>query len=432
MAPQLPPRILATDEIISTITRHIDHHRKLVDILTISIDVTTARFDNVIKPLVELENEQAGEKAIIDALKYCSPSQECQQTVDQGQALWQEYNSNKRGDLFLLMEAIRDVGEDLDIESQRLLERMLLEYQELGYGCLDDEGIHHRRQRTNKIEQLCAQFHRNLREYQGGDWFTPEELDGLPAKDLEATGPDGKGFYNHNSKHFTIMKNCRNEQTRKHWHSGRLQRHVKNVPIFREVILLRDKNAREIGFTSHAAAKLPHRIAQSTEWVDHLVDQLTQLLIPIGKVEFEGLENRRKQWLSDSSTKSVQINSKFMSWDLIYYSSRLNQDKHVDHSAIAEYFPLKHTVGAMLKIFSECLQFRCEPLSDIELSGSVWHNDVEGWRVIDERTDSKGEFIGFLYADLLSRPNKYKGNQSVNLQPVRVPKFLVSNRHCAQ
>ncbi|RFU30370.1 hypothetical protein B7463_g5987, partial [Scytalidium lignicola] len=425
------PRILGADEIIPTLTRHTDAHRKLIDNITETINVSTACFENVIRPLVELENVQAGEKAVIDALKYCSPSLECQHTVDKGQAMLQEYSSNKRRDLYILVKAVKDRGENLDYESQKLLDRILLEYEEYGYGSLDDDGIQRRRERMNRIEELCTQFHRNLREYNGGEWFTPEELDGVPAKDLEPAGPDGKALYSHNSKYYTIMRNSHNPETRRRWQLACNQRFAENVPIFREVILLRDENAREIGLTNHAATKLPYRTAESTKWVDNLMNKLTEALLPHGKAGFERVKDMKQRCLQSDSTSRDGDATKFMPWDFVYYSALLSKEFQVDHAAIAEYFPLRHTVSAMLDIFADCLQLRFEPIPKEELRESIWHEDIEGWVVWDERLESKGDFIGFLFADLLGRPNKYKGNQSVNLQPVRAPLLSLSWNYSA-
>ena len=93
MLPQPLPHILGVGEIIPTLNRHINDHHKLIDNITETVKVSTACFDNALIPLVELENVQAGEKAVIDALKYCSPSLECQRTVDKGEPIWQEYFS---------------------------------------------------------------------------------------------------------------------------------------------------------------------------------------------------------------------------------------------------------------------------------------------------------------------------------------------------
>jgi len=75
-------------------------------------------------------------------------------------------------------------------------------------------------------------------------------------------------------------------------------------------------------------------------------------------------------------------------------------------------------VPAMLDVFASCLQIRFTPIQKSLLQGCTWHEDVEAWSLWDDREDSEGEFIGYLYTDLLERPNKYKGNQCVNLQCV--------------
>lgn len=54
-----------------------------------------------------------------------------------------------------------------------------------------------------------------------------------------------------------------------------------------------------------------------------------------------------------------------------------------------------------------------------ERTATVWHPDVEGWAVWDARLEHDGAFLGYLFVDLLERPHKYRGNQSVNLRPVR-------------
>jgi metallopeptidase MepB len=144
-------------------------------------------------------------------------------------------------------------------------------------------------------------------------------------------------------------------------------------------------------------------------------------LLPHSKVEFERVKDMKQRCLLGGSTTRDGNGTKLMPWDFIYYGAMLNKEVQVDHAAIAEYFPLRHTVSAMFDIFADCLQLRFEPIPKEELRKSIWYDDVEAWVVSDERLETKGDFIGFLFADLLGRPNKYKGNQSVNLQPVRFP-----------
>ena len=420
--PQPLPHILGADEIIPTTIQQIDAERKLVDNVTEAIDVSNASFDNVVRPLVELENAQAGERAVIAALKYCSPSLECQHAVEKAEAMWQEYDSNLRLDLYVLVEAVKDRGEVLDHESRKLLDRMLLRFEKYGYGLLTDDGIQRRLERLNRIEKLSAEFHRNLREYNGGELFDPEDLDGIPKKDREPLTHDGKEFFSHSSKYYTVMRNAHNPETRKRMQLGFSRRYAENVSIFREVIILRDENARELGLPSHAATKLPYRSAESIEWIEELMKSLVKALLPHGRADFERVTEMKQRYLKENSTIRDDNRAILMSWDYTYYSSILQKEFHVDHAAIAEYYPLRHTVGAILDIFADCLQLRFSPISERELRDHVWHKEVEGWAVWDERLPSKGDFIGYLFFDLRSRPNKYKGNQSVNLQPV-IPHF---------
>ncbi|CAK7221365.1 hypothetical protein SEUCBS140593_004546 [Sporothrix eucalyptigena] len=69
----------------------------------------------------------------------------------------------------------------------------------------------------------------------------------------------------------------------------------------------------------------------------------------------------------------------------------------------------------MLKLFSRCLELRFDRVPPEHAASSSWHEDVETWAVWDEGQKSGDEFVGYLYVDLLARPNKYRGSQDVNL-----------------
>jgi Zn-dependent oligopeptidase len=59
-----------------------------------------------------------------------------------------------------------------------------------------------------------------------------------------------------------------------------------------------------------------------------------------------------------------------------------------------------------------------------DLDSFVWHEDVTGWTVWETRPEKDNDFVGYLFIDVLARPHKYRGNQSVNIQPVstRLPR----------
>jgi metallopeptidase MepB len=173
--------------------------------------------------------------------------------------------------------------------------------------------------------------------------------------------------------------------------------------------VLRDENARLLGYASHAAFRLETRVVKTTNWVDNFLDEFEQALLPQGRREMQLLLERRNLDHPDSGDSMPP-------WDYDYYNRLVLEDFDFKHNQIAEYFPLQNTVSAMLEVFASCLQLRFTLLGPEVLVGSTWHEDVQVWSVWDEREASKGDFVGYLYTDLLWRPNKHPGSQNVNLQ----------------
>ncbi|KAL0939540.1 peptidase family M3 [Colletotrichum truncatum] len=70
----------------------------------------------------------------------------------------------------------------------------------------------------------------------------------------------------------------------------------------------------------------------------------------------------------------------------------------------------------MLGLFNEFLGLEFVPVPPQDLEGKLWAPDVEAWGVWEGRGERKGEFVGYLYTDVLWREGKYRGNCNVNLQ----------------
>lgn len=117
-------------------------------------------------------------------------------------------------------------------------------------------------------------------------------------------------------------------------------------------------------------------------------------------------------------------------WDYDYYTRLALDTLHVEHVKISEYFPLQTTIPAMLEVFQSCLQLRFVPIPPEQMVEHRWHEDVEAWSVWDERKASNGEFVGYLYTDLLWRSGKHQGSQNVNLQCVRLHPSEYELRMC--
>jgi metallopeptidase MepB len=100
-----------------------------------------------------------------------------------------------------------------------------------------------------------------------------------------------------------------------------------------------------------------------------------------------------------------------------YYDRLLLEQKYqLDAQKIAEYFPLKHTIDGMLKIFEKL--FGLDFVEVTDESKNVWHEDAKQYRVYNEKVgDAEQTFVGWLYLDLHPREGKYGHAANFNLQP---------------
>lgn len=420
MAPtgqQAFPAIIGRDEIIVATTRQIEETRKLVEYLITSFDVAAASFDTIIKPLIELENAQSGERAVIAGLKYFSPSPECQRVASEAEDTWRKFETSVNLDLYALLDAVRRKNENLCVESRKLLDRMLLEYEKSGYRQLDEAGLQDVRHRNQEIDCLQAEYHQNLRRPHDHVYFDKTDLAGLP-DDLLAGAIKGERIAIGLNKHFTVMRSAHNPETRRRMQEGYHHQHRENITLFHKVVVLRDENAQALSFPSHAATKLSHRCVESLQWVEELIADLTSRLIHWSETESKQLLELKQRYLASHLDIEDHDRDQLMPWDYIYYSSLLQKEARVKHTKISEYFPLDHTLGAMLQMFGEFLELRFAPIAKKDLESFVWHKDVTGWTVWETRPEKNNSFVGYLFTDFSARPHKYRGNQSVNIQPV--------------
>lgn len=383
-----------------------------------TVHPSDACFETTIRPLIEVENRIQGRMAVIAMLRYASADRAAREASDEAVGLMRESASNitARKDLYLLVKAVKDKAEHLHFEDAKYLNSLLKDFTRSGHGRLSEDQIKLYLEKRNRIDDLRRQYNRNVRNDEGGVWLSLEELGGVPERDLArfSQGPTHPEKEDMRLVRFTradlnaVLQHAKSETTRKKIYVANEKKLPQNVDLFKQIIMLRDENARLLGYTSHASFRLENRVAKNTEWVNGFLDELEQVLLPQGEPEMQALLERRSIDVLDNAQSMPP-------WDYDYYNRLVLEDFDVKHGQISEYFPLEHTISAMLDVFASCLQLRFIPIDKIE-DDSTWHEDVKIWSVWDEEESSKGNFVGYLYADLLWRPNKHQGSQNVNLQ----------------
>ena len=101
----------------------------------------------------------------------------------------------------------------------------------------------------------------------------------------------------------------------------------------------------------------------------------------------------------DLQARGLEPEEEFYSWDYNYYNERLLEKKYkVDHTKIAEYFPLESTVSKMLGFYEKIFDIKFVKVDNLE-AGAVWHPDVQQFAIYQNIKDGKDklEFMGWIF-----------------------------------
>lgn len=431
--PQAPPLFTATpDSILADTKRLIETSRSVQDRVASSVKPADATFANTLLPLAQDENAMALEAHILAFYQAVSTDQKLRDASSEAEKLLDDFaiETAMREDLYLLVDAALKKNEPLDPESRRLLEKEHKDYIRNGLGLPAGPKRDRFKEIKKRLSQLSIEFQKNLNEENGGLWFTPEELDGVPEdvlSGLQKGEGENEGKLRLTFKYpdlFPALKYAKNSETRKKLAIANENKCNQNVPLFKEAIVLRDEAARLLGYPNHAAFRIEDKMAKTPETVDKFLGDLRSRLKDGGLKEIEHLKQLKK---SDVEARGESFDGNYYLWDHRFYDRlMLEKEYSLDQQKIAEYFPLQTTIRGMLEIFEHLfgLQFVQITGADrdaISPTGKgddiVWHEDVQVFSVWDDEGQGSG-FVGYLYLDLHPREGKYGHAANFNLQPV--------------
>lgn len=167
-----------------------------------------------------------------------------------------------------------------------------------------------------------------------------------------------------------------------------------NAPLVLEIVTLRDRRAKLLGYESHAAFVLEQRMAESVDTALSFLHRLKDAYKPAARKDLERLS---------AFAKEAGGPAELQPWDVAYYSEKLKQrDFAFSSEDFRPYYVLQNVLEGCFTHFSKLfgLKFKANP------AYPVWHEDVTAYDVTDE---SDGRFIGTLYADFYPRTGKKEG-----------------------
>lgn len=274
---------------------------------------------------------------------------------------------------------------------------------------LSDEHREEYRELTRKLNLLKIQFsEKNLNATNEYALVLTDEaqLTGLPESTLEAAaaeakerGVEGWAFTLHAPSYVPFMKYAADRELRRQLYLAYNTKTVKGDKndcreVVKDIVNTRMSIAQLLGFSNYAEYTLKERMAENSDAVYHLINQLLDAYSPAAIDEVKAVTKlARKQ-----QGKDFEV----MPWDWSYYSNLLQEEKYsLNEEILRPYFELenvkKGVFGLATKLYG--LTFKKNP--DIP----VYHKDVDAYEVYDRN----GRYMAVLYTDFHPRAGKRAG-----------------------
>jgi len=166
-----------------------------------------------------------------------------------------------------------------------------------------------------------------------------------------------------------------------------------NGPIMREMLALRDEQARILGFEHHAAMRLSTRMADSAAEVTAFLEDLAARARGHAEAQLDEL---------NEFAAGIGAEMPLAPWDIAYYSEKLREEKlGISESMLKPWFEIQRAFDGLFTTAGNLFGLKFEPDESVD----TWHEDVHFFHVLDE----SGQRQAGLYLDLYSRARKSGG-----------------------
>jgi len=443
--PQLPVKFDATpSSLVQNARNVISRTNNLWNDIISSIPVDGATFENTILPIIHDENARLAESRLLNFYASTSPSKDLRGASNTAQKLFNDSDVEifSRRDMFLLVDSIatklhlnlnpkppQPDTSNGDEESRHYLSKLHRKFLLNGCAILDPTKKTRLEEAKKRMADLTRQCTSNLEEDQSGIWLTLEELTGVPSKFIEIlekrTGEhEGQYFVKTKPPHANkVMVYADCEATRKKVHFAIKNRLPQNVPLFRELVLVRDEVARLLGYENFLEMKTADKMVREPKVVRDLLTEIRQKICP-KQAELVGeLREVKAMDMKSRGEDDACGETHMFVWDENYYSRLQGDQERPTTVRVSDYFELWHTLAKLLELFGLLFETRFEqiaPEQQAQLGEGkpvVWHEDVRMFTVWDKRNG--GAFLGYGYFDLFPREGKYGHKGCYAVQWVR-------------
>lgn len=397
-------KINLTAEEIRTYTNEQIAKEKLLFDKIAALPEEECTVENVLIPFLRLSQTSCAISQTVSFPKSSSPHADVRDASKECTELYDKFDveQDMRMDLY---EKVKIFAERVDRstltpEQIKYIDRKMRDYKRNGL-TLPEEQRKELEEVKKSITSLQTKYTSNLSNYKHESFYTAEQLDGM-SEDWLGARKQEDGSYKLGVSYpdvFPVMRMCKVSATRLSVNKNYLSKCAEtNTKILEDLIQLRSKQAKLMGYETHADYITEVRMSGSGANVREFLDDLVDKTAPLAQADYDILLNYKEE---DCKTRGLEFNGKLDSEDFRYYRTMyVKKEFSVDSNAMKDYFPLAAVIRNTLDIYQELLNLTFV----LRESTDVWFEDVECYAVKDNES---GEVIGHFFLDNFPREGKY-------------------------
>jgi len=385
-------------------------HKAEIDAIVNNPEAPT--FANTIEPYEKSGQLLSKASRVFSVLRSAETNDEMQELAMKMMPLLSEHSNSisLNEALFARIKAVYDQRESANLTGEQLqLLQDIYNGFARGGANLQGEQKEKYRELSQKLSLLTLKFSENcLKETNAYLKVITDStlLSGLPESAITAAketakekNVEGWAFTLHAPSYIPVMTYADNRDLRKEIYMAyntqcTHDNEYNNLDVVKELANTRMEVAQLLGYKDYASYMLEDRMAQNSEAVYNLLNQLLDAYTPTAKKEFAEVQALAR--------KEAGSNFELMPWDWSYYSNKLKNEKYqINDEMLRPYFELSNVKMGVFGLATKLYGITFKENKDIP----VYHKDVTAYEVFDK----DGKFLAVFYTDFHPRAGKRSG-----------------------
>ena len=393
--------------------------KKIENFLSNYVEQENLEWDKVINPLNEVNEILRWSWGVISHLNGVKNSESLREIYSK--FLPEIINlSNKFGQSKIIYNSLVKLKEtnNFDGIKNRILDKEILEMEHRGISL----NINNQKEFnviSGKLGKLSTNFSNNVLDATNS-WYLilndKSQIDGVPERVLELMSISAHEYLKKEGEAdakkgpwklsldiptytaFMTYANDRNlrEKLYKAFVSRASHGEKNNSHIIEEILSLRTKQAKLLGYESWAELSLSTKMAKEIKNVEKLLEELRKPAFKTAKNELDSLNKFSKD-------NGFPNSENLQSWDISYWSELLRKEKlNLDQESLRPWFPLNDVLKGLFKLSEKLFEIKVIEACN---EAPIWNNDVLFFNILN-KDDKK---IASFYLDPYSRPESKRG-----------------------